>query len=476
MQYRRADDESGHQEHRDQGQQPPPTPVPRERLGVVGRTGRRRARHRGLVQTGDLEAGQLRRELGRIGREGVARPIPGDRPAVELLGDDVAVIGLIGFRGTQFAGGPTELLPGCVDGPAHDERTEVRGVEDHRLVGGGEGDDSTGRAESAVGLAAGREAQVTRGAAGGFVPVADHPRERIGSGLRAVVDLAAGEVLDESVGVVDGAKVTLPGSQRTHRAPGRARGRGHRRGRIARHVQTGELTGQIRRIGGEDVGLAVPRHLTAGELLRQDVVAGVRLVFGGHSQDACRPAQLVPGRIDRATHHMCTGRRRPEDHGLVRGAEGGVAAVCRASRSLVDGRETQVTIGGTAHGLVLLEDGALHVVGAGVGGEEHLAAGEVLGEARTDGVDLAFAGPQRSAVTACGLPGRRDRGVGIGFRRCRRRHRHRERHHHADEKADHDPPNHHAQPHCRPSHAPSHFSAKFPQMSLARQLCFSARR
>jgi hypothetical protein len=59
-------------------------------------------------------------------------------------------------------------------------------------------------------------------------------------------------------------------------------------------------------------------------------------------------------------------------------------------------------------------------VRTGVGGEEDLAAGEVLAEARSDRIDPAVLDAQRSGGSSAAVPGLRDGGVGVALRRGRR--------------------------------------------------------
>ena len=116
------------QQHRDDRQQVPP--VPGELLGLRGH--RRTTR---LVLPGHLQTGQQRRQVRRIGGEGVLCAVPRDLATGELLRDHVAVHGLVAHRRTEFAGGALELVPRGLHGSAHDERAVVGRPEDHRLVG-----------------------------------------------------------------------------------------------------------------------------------------------------------------------------------------------------------------------------------------------------------------------------------------------------------------------------------------------------
>src|SRR6187200_3245484 len=102
---------------------------------------------------------------------------------------------------------------------------------------------------------------------------------------------------------------------------------------------------------------------------------------------------------------MGTGVGRPEDDRLVRGAECGVAAVRRLAGALVYRRKTEVTVAGSAQRVVLLQDRARHDVRACVGGEQDLAAGEVLAEAGADGIDTPVAGAHWTRGTAAGVIG-----------------------------------------------------------------------
>jgi len=61
-------------------------------------------------------------------------------------------------------------------------------------------------------------------------------------------------------------------------------------------------------------------------------------------------------------------------------------------------------------------DQAGHDVGTCGGGEEDLAAREVLSEPLTGRVDPAVLGPERTGGTAACIPGRADRRVGIESR------------------------------------------------------------
>ena len=141
----------------------------------------------------------------------------------------------------------------------------------------------------------------------------------------------------------------------------------------------------------------------------------------GHTQRPRRAAELVPCCVYRSADDMGAGVGCPEDNGLVRGAERGVAAVrADQARTLVDGRKAQVTVRSAAQRLIFLQDRATHDVGAGVGGEEDLAAGEVLAEAPADRVDAAIAGPHRAGGTTAGVIRLVDRVGGIGFRGRRR--------------------------------------------------------
>src|SRR4029077_2038590 len=204
----------------------------------------------------------------------------------------------------------------------------------------------------------------------------------------------------------------LRGTERAQRSAGRAPGRGDGRRRSVRYVEARQLPCQIGWDRGERLGLRVVRQLATGELLRDDG-ATVRLVLGRHAERSRRAAEFVPRGVDWPANHPGAGVGGPEDDGLVGGAERGVAAIRSASGPLINGGKTEVTVGRPAKRLVFLQDQAGHDVGTGGGGEEDLAAGEVLAEPLTYCVDPAVLGPERTGIAAAGVPIRGDRRVGV---------------------------------------------------------------
>src|SRR5262249_50792117 len=157
-------------------------------------------RSTGLVLAGYLQSGQQRRQVRWVGAECVVRVVPRDLSANELLRDHVAVHGLVADRRTELAGGTFEFVPGGLDGPAYDEGAVVRCPEDHRLVRRGEGADSAGWPDAAVGLVGDREAQVAaHRPAQRLVFRQDVPLDGIRAGGGAEIDFAADEVLGNVV-------------------------------------------------------------------------------------------------------------------------------------------------------------------------------------------------------------------------------------------------------------------------------------
>ncbi len=95
----------------------------------------------------------------------MGRLVPRDAAAVELLGDDITVLGLIALGRTQIPpGGTAEFVPRRVHGTTDDHGAEVGSPEDDGLVRGGERHEPAGRGgQPAVGFAGGREAEIAGG-------------------------------------------------------------------------------------------------------------------------------------------------------------------------------------------------------------------------------------------------------------------------------------------------------------------------
>ena len=453
MPQRRPDDHRRQHQHRDHRKQPPPVPMPGERLVGVGIGGRLCRAAGGLLRPWDLQSTQLGGERCRLGGECVVVAVPGDGSSAEPLGDDRAVLGLVGHRCAQLALGAPERVPGSVHRTADDHRTVIGRPEDDRVVLGGEGADPAVGSESTLGLTGGRETQIPFRATHTLVLFEQLTGDGIRPGGRAVEDLSAGEVLSHAVRT-DRVLLAVLGAQRAHRAAGGPACGRDRRGRIGRNIQAGELTRQFRRHRGEFLGLAVPGDLAGAERLG-DHVAVERLVPGRNPQRARRSADGVPCGVDGPADHPGSGGRGPEDDRIVRCAERRVAAVGGQSGTLVDGRKAQVPLGRTAQRLVLLQDRALHEMRAGLRGEEHLAPGEVLDEARAGRVHPALPRPERPPVAPAGLPCRGDRGVGIGFRGGRGHPGHHQGCKGECEQANCQPPSGCVSPCSRRSHGPS---------------------
>ena len=404
------DDRDEQDRHRDDRQQPPLLPlIPLVAAGALPVVRGRGLRHVGRGAR-HFEPGQLRCEAHRFGAELVGRLVVRDRATAELLGDHVAVLGLVGSRCTEFAGCAAELRPCGIHGPAHDDRAEVGSPEDDRLVLCGETHDAA-RVQPAVAFTARRQAEIALGSAHALVLGQDLAGDDVGAGGRAVEDGAAGVLLPDAVrGNVE--LFAVLGPQWAHRSARCAASHVDRRGDVTGNGQAGELIGQLRRRRRERTRLAVPGHLPAGEVLRHHVAAE-HLVVLGHAEHASGAAQLVPGGVDGTANHAGAGVRRPEDDGIVGGAERGVAAVGRPAVTLVDVGEPEVTVGGSAQGEVLVQDRAAHDAGPGVRGEVDLAACEVLAEPRTDGIYAAILDAQWARGSAAGIPGLRYGDVGI---------------------------------------------------------------
>ncbi len=290
------------------------------------------------------------------------------------------------------------------------------GPEDHRFVGGREGADPAGRADAAVGFVGDRESEAAAdGPAERLVLGQDVGLERVRAGRRGEEHLAAGEVLDDAV-TADRGLPALLGTQRSVGSPGCPPGHVDGRGGIDRHLQALQLVGQPRRFGGELLGLPVPRNLAAAELLRGHL-AVVGLVADRNTEHPARAAQLVPGGVDGAAHHIRAVLGCPENDRLVGGREGDHPAVgARQARHFADGRETQIAAGRPAQHLVFLQDGPVGEFGPGGRGEEHFAAVEVQGEPVPGGVHVTLAGAERGGVAAGLLPRGHHRRFGVAYR------------------------------------------------------------
>ena len=166
-------------QQRNAGEQPPPRRGEPVALFGIRRSGVRRLRR---FVAGHLQAAEPRGQIGRLGAELVGLLVPGDLAAGEPLRDDVSVLGLVGDRRPERTGSAAELVPRRVHGPAHDERAVVGCPEDDRLVRCGECADPAARLQPAVGLVAGRQAQIALRAADGLILLqdlaADHVRAR----------------------------------------------------------------------------------------------------------------------------------------------------------------------------------------------------------------------------------------------------------------------------------------------------------
>ena len=146
------------------------------------------------------------------------------------------------------------------------------------------------------------------------------------------------------------------------------------------NLKTGKCRRQIRRLRGEGVLRLVPGDLSAGELLRDDVL-GDQLIAERRAQFAACPEKFVPRGFDGPAHHECAVIGGPEDHRLVVGGEGAhLAGRFETAVGLVGDREAQVAVCGSAERLVLGQDVGLDGVGSGGRAEEDLSAGEVLGQ------------------------------------------------------------------------------------------------
>jgi hypothetical protein len=121
--------------------------------------------------------------------------------------------------------------------------------------------------------------------------------------------LATDKVLGDPV-TADGILPTLLGAQRAGGAARCAPGHVDGRGGIGRHLQTLELVGQYRRVGGEVLCFPVPGDLTCAELLGSDLTV-VGFVADRGTENAARAAEFVPRGVHCAAHHKRAVVRRP---------------------------------------------------------------------------------------------------------------------------------------------------------------------
>ena len=370
------------------------------------------------VHAGNLQARQRLGQVRRTGAEGVGGLVPRDRSAAELLRDHVAGHTLVAHRGTQFAGGTLELVPGDLHGAAHDERAISGAEEDHRFVVGGELVELAAR-NRAVRGASDRESQVTAGRSAQRLIGREHiALDRARAGGRAEIDLAAGEGLHYPVGA-DRLFGVLLGTQRPLGAACRAPHLVDSRHRIKLYLQVRELLGQLRGLRGERFVGPVEGQLTLAELL-SDHRTVVIFVLDRHAQRPRGATQLVPRGIDGTPHHMRTVLGGPVDQRLVGSGEGDQPTIGHQSRDLIAVRESQTAGRRATQRVVLVEDRPVERLSAGFRGIEDRPPGEVLGKSDSGRMRITLGGTQMRVVAASGLPGCGDGVLGVAVWRRRR--------------------------------------------------------
>ena len=234
------------------------------------------------------------------------------------------------------------------------------------------------------------------------------------AGLRRIENLAARVALGRAL-LSDRRLIALPCPERTAESAGRPPGLVDDGGRVQRNLETDEVVGQAGGFTGERLRCRVPRQISAGELLAHDI-AVVALVFGGDTQRSGGAAEFVPRDVDRAADRPRPGVGGPEDGRLVAGGERADPAVTPDEAGhLIDVRESEIAVGGTAQRLVLVEDLAVNQMCAGVGAEEDLSLGEFLTEAGTDLVNVALHAADSRIGAARGLPGLVDGVSGVAL-------------------------------------------------------------